>query len=58
MSVDPLVSPSVIIESKSKKKNDRSRCVCVWVGVWVQIGVGRPCPPVCGDIVNPRYIIK
>ena len=57
MSVDPLVSPSVIIESKSKKKMIAID-VCVGVGVWVWIGVGRPCPPVCGDIVNALYVIK
>ena len=56
MSVGPLISPSVIIASKSRKMIALD--VYRGVGVWVWIGIGRPCPPVCGDIVNTLYVIK
>ena len=30
--------------------------VCVWgQGIEVWMGVGRPCPPVCNNIVTPRH---
>ena len=56
LSVGPLVRPSVIIESKSRKMIALD--VCVGVEVLMRIGAGRPCPSVCGDIVNARYIVK
>ena len=66
--VRPLVRPSVrwSIEVNQSKLNSGKTSVldafCVhvcegsWVERWVWKGVGRPCPPVCNDIVIPRHL--